>query len=71
MMEESRETERRRVWGKTGVGGGGGGDWLHPLFLFLLESKLKRYPPLPYADLPRKAPYASEIQQAILEANTE
>lgn len=47
-------------WKRKG-GGDGGWEGLHPHFLFLPVSLLALYPALPYADLPRKTPCASEI----------
>lgn len=45
----------RGNWNKKGEGGGASST-----FPFLLESKLNPYSALPYADLPRNAPYAQK-----------
>lgn len=51
--EEQRVAEETEI--KKREGGGASST-----FLFLLESKLNPYSALPYADLPRNAPYAQK-----------
>lgn len=54
--EEQRVAEETEI--KKGEGREGGEA--SSTFLFLLESKLNLYSVLPYADLPRNAPYAQK-----------